>query len=116
MYATPQLLDHFVWVPVRNEFIRSCGHTGLTVLDSVMREMEPPFAMNEAAEHALPLFSRLPPALDPVGSVPGSWLAGPVRSCAGRRLTLGQLRPYMLLHLSRPRYESFLRCHSCGWS
>ena len=82
MYATPQLLDHFVWVPVRNEFIRSCGHTGLTVLDSVMREMEPPFAMSEAAEHALPLFSRLPPALDPVGSVPGSWRDRAIR--AGR--------------------------------
>jgi hypothetical protein len=39
MYATPQLLDQFVWVPVRDTFISSCGHTGLTVLDAVLREM-----------------------------------------------------------------------------
>jgi hypothetical protein len=82
MYATPQLLDQFVWVPVRDAFISSCGHTGLTVLEGVLREMEPPFAVSEAAEHTLPLFSRLPPALDPVGSVPGSWRDRAIR--AGR--------------------------------
>jgi hypothetical protein len=82
MYATPQLLDQFVWVPVRDAFISSCGHTGLTVLDAVLKEMEPPFAVSEAAEHALPLFSRLPPALDPVGSIPGSWRDRAIR--AGR--------------------------------
>jgi hypothetical protein len=82
MYATPQLLDQFVWVPVRDAFISSCGHTGLTVLEGVLREMEPPFAVSEAVEHVLPLFSRLPPALDPVGSVPGSWRDRAIR--AGR--------------------------------
>jgi hypothetical protein len=82
MYATPQLLDQYVWVPVRDLFISCCGHTGLTVLDGVMREMDPPFAVSEAAEQTLPLFSHLPPALDPVGSVPGSWRDRAIR--AGR--------------------------------
>jgi hypothetical protein len=82
MYATPQLLDQYVWVPVRDLFISTCGHTGLTVLDGVMREMDPPFAVTEAAEQTLPLFSRLPPALDPVGSIPGSWRDRAIR--AGR--------------------------------
>jgi hypothetical protein len=85
MYATPQLLDQFVWVPVRDAFISSCGHTGLTVLEAVLREMEPPFAVSEAAEHALPLFSRLPPALDP-GVSPWE-LAGPGHPCQSAQRT-----------------------------
>jgi hypothetical protein len=82
MYATPQLLDQCIWVPVRNMFISCCGHTGMTVLDGVLAEMDPPWAMNEAAEQSLPLFSQLPPALDPVGSIPGSWRDRVIR--AGR--------------------------------
>jgi hypothetical protein len=82
MYATPQLLDQCVWVPVRNTFISCCGHTGMTVLDGVLAEMDPPWAMNEAAEQSLPLFSQLPSALDPVGSIPGSWRDRAIR--AGR--------------------------------
>jgi hypothetical protein len=49
------------------------------------------------------------------GGTGPSGLAGPVRSCAGRHLTLEQLRHSMPLHLSRPRYEAFPRCRSCGW-
>jgi hypothetical protein len=54
----------------------------MTVLDVVLAEMEPLWAMNEAAEQSLPLFSQLPSALDPVGSIPGSWRDRAIR--AGR--------------------------------
>jgi hypothetical protein len=73
MYATPQLLDQHIWVPVRDTFIQCCGHAGLEVFAGILGGADPSPAMTEAAEQGLPLFSRLSPALDPAGSVPGSW-------------------------------------------
>ncbi len=73
MYATPQLLDQHIWVPVRDTFIQCCGHAGLEVFAGILGGADPSPAMMEAAEQGLPLFSRLSPALDPAGSVPGSW-------------------------------------------
>jgi hypothetical protein len=69
LYATPQLLDQYIWVPVRDTFVRCCGHLGMEALDGLLAEPEPPLVMREAAEHGLPLYR----ALDPAGSVPGDW-------------------------------------------
>jgi hypothetical protein len=73
MYSTPQLLDEHIWVPVRDLFIRQCGHSGYAVLEGVLDDLGPPLAMREAAERGLPLASHSCPALDPAGSVPGTW-------------------------------------------
>jgi hypothetical protein len=70
LYATPQLLDQHIWVPVRDKFIQCCGHAGLTVLDGLMGDPEPPQAMRDAAEQGLPVGYR---AWDPAGSTPGDW-------------------------------------------
>ncbi len=73
MYSTPQLLDEHIWVPVRDLFIQQCGHAGYSVLEGIRDGLHPPREMWEAAERGL----LLPPlslrALDPVGSVPGTW-------------------------------------------
>jgi hypothetical protein len=68
LYATPQLLDQQIWVPVRDTFIQCCGHSGMSVLNGLMGGPDPPQVMREAAEQGLPLGYR---AWDPAGSVPG---------------------------------------------
>ncbi len=73
MYSTPQLLDEHIWVPVRDLFIQQCGHSGYRVLEGIVADLDPPLVMREAAERGLPLTFSSSPALDPVGSVPGSW-------------------------------------------
>jgi hypothetical protein len=70
LYATPQLLDQHIWVPVRDKFIQCCGHAGLTVRDGLVGDPDPPQAMRDAAEHGLPVGYR---AWDPAGSTPGDW-------------------------------------------
>jgi hypothetical protein len=73
MYSTPQLLDEHIWVPVRDLFIQQCGHAGYEVLEGIRDCLDPPLAMREAAERGLPPASFSYRALDPVGSVPGTW-------------------------------------------
>jgi hypothetical protein len=73
MYSTPQLLDEHIWVPVRDLFIQQCGHAGYSVLERIRDRLHPPREMWEAAERGLLLPSLSLRALDPVGSVPGTW-------------------------------------------
>jgi hypothetical protein len=73
MYSTPQLLDEHIWVPVRDLFIQQCGHAGYSVLEGIRDGLHPPREMWEAAERGLLLPSLSLRALDPVGSVPGTW-------------------------------------------
>ncbi len=73
MYSTPQLLDEHIWVPVRDLFIRQCGHAGYSVLEGIRDGLNPPREMWEAAERGLLLAPLSLRALDPVGSVPGTW-------------------------------------------
>ncbi len=86
LYSTPQLLDQYIWVPVRDTFIHCCGHTGMTVLAGTMEDPAPPLAMVEAAERGLHLPYRTSSVLDPAGSVPGDWRDRAIR--AGRPSTL----------------------------
>jgi hypothetical protein len=73
MYSTPQLLDEHIWVPVRDLFIQQCGHAGYSVLEGIRDGLHPPREMWEAAERGLLLPSLSLCALDPAGSVPGTW-------------------------------------------
>jgi hypothetical protein len=73
MYSTPQLLDEHIWVPVRDLFIQQCGHAGYSVLEGIRDGLNPPREMWEAAERGLLLPSLSLRALDPAGSVPGTW-------------------------------------------
>jgi hypothetical protein len=73
MYSTPQLLDEHIWVPVRDLFIQQCGHAGYEVLEGIRACLGPPLVMREAAERGLPPASFSYRALDPAGSVPGTW-------------------------------------------
>jgi hypothetical protein len=73
MYSTPQLLDEHIWVPVRDLFIQQCCHSGYRVLEGIVDSLYPPLALRDAAERGLPVTFSNFQALDPVGSVPGSW-------------------------------------------
>ncbi len=86
MYSTPQLLDQFIWVPVRDTFIRCCGHAGMTVLTGAVEDQDPPLAVIEAAERGFRLPTRVTSPIDPAGSVPGDWRDRAIR--AGRPSTL----------------------------
>jgi len=86
MYSTPQLLHQFIWVPVRDTFIRCCGHAGMTVLAGTVEDQEPPLAVVEAAERGFRLPTRVTSPLDPAGSGPGDWRDRAIR--AGRPSTL----------------------------
>jgi hypothetical protein len=85
----------------------------MTVLDGVLAEMDPPLVVTEAAEQTLPLFSRLPPALDPVGSIPGSWRDRAIR--AGRPSALLRrealdAREAAALHATTPQQAQVWVC------
>ncbi len=62
-----------IWVPVRDLFIRQCGHAGYAVLEGIRDGSDPPREMREAAERGLPLAPLSYRALDPAGSTPGTW-------------------------------------------
>jgi hypothetical protein len=104
LYSTPQLLDQYIWVPVRDTFIRCCGHSGMEVITGILEGSEPPLAMWEAAERALPLVSHSLRALDPAGSVPGDWRDQAVQ--AGRPSAL--LRREALVAQEAAAHQSFV--------
>ncbi len=102
LYATPQLLDQHIWVPVRDTFIQCCGHAGMTVLDGLMGNPDSPQVMREAAEQGLPVGYR---AWDPAGSVPGDW----------RDLAVQAGRPSALLRREALAAREAAACQPCPY-